>query len=177
MTFKEAFEALKQGQKIKRQHWAGFWVLENNKIKLYCKDGRVLDFATLDDEIFTVNNMLEDDWEIADDALTPLGEADVKIRTYSFGEAIRFLKNGKKVARKGWNGKGMWLWMKPPFEIKPEMCSDQMLKQAVIDNGGTLLGLPTISMFTHDSTGRKAALSGWLASQTDMLSEDWCLVD
>lgn len=34
-------------------------------------------------------------------------------------------------------------------------------------------GLPTICMYTHDSTGRKAILTGWLASQSDMLFEDW----
>ena len=173
MTFKEAFEALKIGKKIRRKHWVGFWVLdENKKIKLHCKDGRILGFDTLDDEIFTINNMLEDDWEIVGDV-----EFDVKIRTYTFGEAIRFLKKGKKVSRKGWNGKGMYLWMKPNFSITPEMCSDPMLKQAVIDNGGTLLGLPTIAMFTQDATGRRAVLTGWLASQSDIFAEDWILVE
>ena len=68
----------------------------------------------------------------------------------NFGEAIEALKQGKKVTRKGWNGKGMFLWLKPAT---------------------------VICMFTHDSTGRKAILTGWLASQSDMLSEDWNLVD
>ena len=40
-------------------------------------------------------------------------------------------------------------------------------------NGGAILALPTICMYTHDSTGRKAILTGWLASQSDMLLEDW----
>ena len=52
-----------------------------------------------------------------------------------------------------------------------------MLKQAVIENGGTILGLGTICMYTHDSTGRKAILTGWLASQSDMLSEDWIILE
>lgn len=94
----------------------------------------------------------------------------------TFGQAIEALKAGKKVSRKGWNGKGMYLWMKPAFVIKPEMCSDQMLKQAVIDNGGELLGLPTISIFTSDAGGQKAVLSGWVASPLDMLMEDWIIV-
>ena len=76
----------------------------------------------------------------------------------NFGQAIEALKAGKKVSRKGWNGKGMYLWMKPAFIIKPEMCSDQMLKQAVIDNGGELLGLPTISIFTSEPQFLKAQL-------------------
>ena len=62
----------------------------------------------------------------------------------NFGQAIEALNRGEKVSRKGWNGKGMYLWKKPTFEITPEICSDPKLKQAVIDNGGRLLGLPTI---------------------------------
>ena len=46
-----------------------------------------------------------------------------------------------------------------------------------IENGGTILGLGTICMYTHDGTGRKAILTGWLASQSDMLSEDWIILE
>ena len=90
-----------------------------------------------------------------------------------FGKAIEALKAGKRVARKGWNGKGMFLWLKPATEIKSEWCKDPMLKDLVDANGGTLAALGTICMYTHDSTGRKAILTGWLASQSDMLLEDW----
>ena len=90
-----------------------------------------------------------------------------------FGKAIEALKAGKKVTRKGWNGKGMFLWLKPGAEIKSEWCKDSVLKKLAEENSGTITGLPTICMFTHDSTGRKAILTGWLASQSDMLLEDW----
>lgn len=93
-----------------------------------------------------------------------------------FGKAIEALKQGKKVARKVWNGKGMFLWLKPATIIKSEWCKDPMLKQLADDNGGELLALGTICMFTHDSTGRNAILTGWLASQSDMLLEDWEVV-
>ncbi len=91
----------------------------------------------------------------------------------NFGQAIELLKAGKKVTRRGWNGKGMFLWLKPGTEIKAEWCHDPLLKNFAEKNGGTILGLPTICMYTHDSTGRKAILTGWLASQSDMLLEDW----
>lgn len=91
----------------------------------------------------------------------------------TFGEAIEALKEGKQVTRKGWNGKGMFLWLKPATTIKAEWCKDPILHKVVDDNGGEILALGTICMFTHDSTGRKAILTGWLASQPDMLSEDW----
>ena len=90
-----------------------------------------------------------------------------------FGKALELLKAGKKVTRRGWNGKGMFLWLKPGAEIKAEWCKDPVLKALAEQNGGTIIGLPTICMYTHDSTGRKAILTGWLASQSDMLLEDW----
>lgn len=92
----------------------------------------------------------------------------------SFGEAIEALKKGFKVCRTGWNGKGMYLWLKPECIIKKEWCRDPFLIEAIDKNGGEeILALGTICMFTHDSTGRKAILTGWLASQSDMLYNDW----
>lgn len=95
----------------------------------------------------------------------------------NFGEAIAALKAGKRVTRKGWNGKGMFLWLKPQTIIKSDWCKDPMLKELCDDNGGELLALGTICMYTHDSTGRKAILTGWLASQSDMLGEDWEILE
>lgn len=95
----------------------------------------------------------------------------------TFGMAIEALKNGYKVTRRGWNGKGMFLWLKPTTTVKAEWCKDEMLKELVEANGGEMLALGTICMYTHDSTGRKAILTGWLASQTDMLSDDWQIVE
>lgn len=94
-----------------------------------------------------------------------------------FGKALEALKAGKKVARRGWNGKGMYLWLKPATEIKSDWCKDPVLKDIVDANGGTITALGTICMYTTDSTGRKAILTGWLASQSDMLLEDWEILD
>lgn len=94
----------------------------------------------------------------------------------NFGQAIEALKQGKRVTRKGWNGVGMFLWLKPATVIKTEWCKDPLLHNLADGNGGEILGLGTVCMFTHDSTGRKAILTGWLASQSDMLSEDWEIV-
>lgn len=95
----------------------------------------------------------------------------------NFGQAIEALKLGKRVAREGWNGRGMFLWLKPASIIKAEWIKDPMLLDIVNDNGGEILALGTISMYTTDSTGRKAILTGWLASQSDMLLEDWIILD
>lgn len=94
-----------------------------------------------------------------------------------FGKAIEALKQGKRVARKGWNGKGMFLWLKPEAVVKAEWCKDPLLKSLAEGNGGEIPALGTICMFAHDSTGRKAVLTGWLASQSDILLEDWEILD
>lgn len=70
----------------------------------------------------------------------------------NFGRAIDELKRGGKVCRDGWNGKGMWLALQVPDEHSK-------------------MGLPYIYMRTVDGK-----LVPWLASQTDMLAEDWCAV-
>ena len=86
-----------------------------------------------------------------------------------FGQAIESLKKGKKVAREGWNGKGMWLVLVPgtPTAVMRE---GSPYKNAGVDQCEIL---PHIDMWTINASGRKAMLPGWLASQTDMLSEDW----
>lgn len=91
----------------------------------------------------------------------------------TFGQAIGSLKRGFKVARKGWNGKGMWLWLKQETMVKSEWCHDLALKAIADQNGGKIHALGTICTKTADNK----ILTGWLASQTDMLSEDWVLVD
>lgn len=89
----------------------------------------------------------------------------------SFGNAIKALKVGMKVYRKGWNGKGMYLWLKPATTVKSEWCKDSRLKEIADANNGEVEALGTICMKTADNK----VLTGWLASQTDMLSEDWVI--
>lgn len=90
----------------------------------------------------------------------------------TFGQAIESLKRGCKVSRKGWNGKGMFLWLKPAALVKSGWCKDALLKSLADANGGEIEALGTICMKTADGK----ILTGWLASQTDMLSNDWVLV-
>ena len=91
----------------------------------------------------------------------------------TFGQAIESLKRGSKVSRKGWNGKGMFLWLKPAALVKSDWCKDPLLKSIADANGGEVEALGTVCMKTADGK----ILTGWLASQTDMLSNDWVLVE
>ena len=105
MFFKEAYEALKQGAIVKLPEWAGYWRWEDNSIKMHCKDGKVLDIRETDNVDYTLTFILRDDWEIA----AGPDVKDLNIQTFTFGEAVRRLKAGQKVTRKGWNGKGMFV--------------------------------------------------------------------
>ena len=76
----------------------------------------------------------------------------------TFGLAVEALKAGFKVARIGWNGKGMWLNL-VPVEVA------QAVAQA-------LDAAPWIGMKTADNK-----FVPWLASQTDVLAEDWVIAE
>lgn len=90
-----------------------------------------------------------------------------------FGWAIRLLKNGGRVAREGWNGKGMYLWLLPSAMVKAEWCREPHLRAVAEAHGGEIEALGSIRMMTADGK----VLTGWLASQTDMLAEDWMEVN
>jgi hypothetical protein len=100
-------------------------------------------------------------------------KAEDEVKGMTFGAAIDALKQGKFVARKGWNGKGMYLWLMPATSVKAEWCKEPHLKALAEQNGGAIDALGSIRMLTAD----KKILTGWLASQTDILSEDWVIVN
>ena len=97
----------------------------------------------------------------------------------TFGDAIEALKQGRRVTRKGWNGKGMFLFLLPAGTIPTKAIHDPALREVIEKEvgGDTFEALGSIRMWTVNSEGRKAVLTGWLASQTDMLSADWILLD
>lgn len=88
----------------------------------------------------------------------------------NFGEAIEALKQGKKVSRKGWNGKDAYIWMKQRFEIKKEWCKDPMLLDAFGDKD-TIIGLPSLLMKTQ-----QGEVVAWNASNSDVFAEDWIII-
>ena len=91
-----------------------------------------------------------------------------------FGTALLALKQGYKVARKGWNGKGMWLILVPGQ--KAVQLKEGTPYHAALGPVETEI-LPHIDMWTTNAEGRRAMLPGWLASQSDMLAEDWETVE
>lgn len=89
----------------------------------------------------------------------------------NFGDAIEALKNGFKVARKGWNGKNMWICLMPSLYLKADKVNGRTKKH--IGENTDLDCQPYIVMWTAQGKWQP----GWLASQTDMLAEDWYIVE
>lgn len=104
----------------------------------------------------------------------------------NFGEALAALKEGKRVARAGWNGKGIWLLLCRPLPgaALGIAVTDAPSSAGAWESGlwlnGQVFGpdwdgpprlLPWIGMKTADN-----CFVPWLASQTDLLCEDWEVV-
>lgn len=92
-----------------------------------------------------------------------------------FGTALECLKAGKKVARKGWNGKGMYIYL-----VKGTVLEAYELRNEAHEHVGKNLP-PFTDVNINDHIDMKAAdgsiVVGWLASQTDMLAEDWEVIE
>jgi hypothetical protein len=87
-------------------------------------------------------------------------------KEYSFSSALEALKEGKLVGRKGWNGKGMFIFLVPGSEFNV--------------NRAPLLGIfpegTEIKYHAHiDMKTADGMIVPWLASQTDMLAKDWII--
>lgn len=88
----------------------------------------------------------------------------------NFGEAIEALKAGHKVTRGGWNGKGMWLCL----------MSETVIPAANVNARTRAHGVPGdlwVGAYIVLWTAAGVWQPGWLASQADMLSEDWAVVN
>jgi hypothetical protein len=82
----------------------------------------------------------------------------------NFGQALTILQTGGVVARQGWNGKGLFLFLVPgsTFQVNRPPLLGIYLEGATVDY------MPHIDMKT--ATGE---IVPWLASQSDVLAEDW----
>lgn len=96
--------------------------------------------------------------------------------TFDFSEALRRLKDGSKVCRIGWNGKGMWIVLMPALSLPPynsqepgAKVNDRTAKH--IGKDTPLNSQPYIVMWTAQGLWQP----GWLASQNDLLADDWMI--
>lgn len=115
-----------------------------------------------------------------------MGKASV-----NFGAALEAAKKGKLIQREGWNGKGMFVFQRPEDNISPQFINNikslpQAFKdwfgnqQVKIDGGqsGTVVLAPVkFTAYLCMKAADGSIVNGWLASQTDMLAEDWHILD
>lgn len=94
-------------------------------------------------------------------------EAYVSVDKMSFGQAIEFMKLGKAVARSGWNGKGMFLYLVPANEYPAQT---GVAKEYWGENSKVPYGAYIAMKTAQDN------VVPWLASQTDVLAEDWMVL-
>ena len=84
----------------------------------------------------------------------------------TFGDAIEAVKDGQRVSRKGWNGKGMFVFL---------------ARDADFNTDADMTGIDQPEVPVHDmlvlKTAQNTLQPGWLATQTDMLAEDWFVVE
>lgn len=64
MNFKEAYEKMREGKKVRRKDWLGYWFIEDGKVKIYLKDGNIK-FNNFTQE--TIANTLAEDWEVVEE--------------------------------------------------------------------------------------------------------------
>ena len=90
----------------------------------------------------------------------------------NFGQAIAAAKDGARITRDGWNGKGQYVYYQEGSVIKAEDCRNPVLKKQAEDLRGQITICPHLDFFSAHGVIQ----IGWLASQTDMLAEDWMTV-
>lgn len=163
MKFNEVEKSLMEGKKVKLASWKNaYWHYDKEKDTImnhFEEDGSPeVPIAELFPHFLIW--MTRDTWEVVGEE-----SAAVPSDTYSFGDAINFLKAGKKVARKGWNGKNQYIQIATGISYKAA-------SGEVVNCEHDAIGNKAIAF-----VGTSGVQMGWLASQADMLAEDWYVVE
>ena len=171
MNFTEALKAMKQGSKVKLPGWNGYWCWDTDKqtIMIHCRpsdsdngQGDVLDIRETQRVEYTLLNTQREDWMFADESnCAVLGGTS----NFGFDDAIRYLKRGLKVARKGWNGKKQYIQLATGISYKTA-------NGEIVNCEHDAIGNMAIAF-----VGTSGVQMGWLASQADMLAEDWVFAE
>lgn len=94
-----------------------------------------------------------------------------------FGQALNELKKGEKVARAGWNGKGMFIYLVKGVQVPYENLRNEAASALRADKESNRGKKATINSHIDMKAADGSIVVGWLASQTDMLAEDWEVVN
>ena len=72
MDFTSAFVSMQQGHKVTRTTWKGYWCILNGEIIMVTKDGKAVNLRESPDMMYTISNMLCDDWGVCDDRVVSM---------------------------------------------------------------------------------------------------------
>jgi len=86
----------------------------------------------------------------------------------NFGDAIAAAKTGATIMRNGWNGKSMWVCYVPPHSVPDARGNIPPIVRKFVPSGAVVIGAHFV-MWTAQGIWQP----GWLASQQDMLADDW----
>ena len=169
MNFVEALKAMKDGAKVKLPSWGGYWYWDSEKdtVMIQCRpqdsdQGELLDIRETQRVEYTLSNVASDEWMIANEENCPVlgGEA-----MFGFGDAIKYIKRGLKVKRKGWNGKNQYIQLATGISYKSATGEIVNCEHDAIGNMAVAF------------VGTSGVQMGWLASQADMLADDWVFAE
>ena len=116
----------------------------------------------------------EDGYEYLNPDVFERKYAAVVIGGWNFSEALYAIKSGHRVVRKGWNGKGMWVCLGAgnPAVAAADFWN-QHTRQFALDNGGTAQVQPYLLM----KNAQGVIQMGWAPTQSDLLADDWYIVE
>lgn len=170
MKFKQALEEMKRGIPMKLPSWGGYWCWDDEKqtIIMYTKDNQRLDIRETQRVEYTLMNVLSDEWILADEKNCPVLGGELKM---SFGVALELLKKGVKVAREGWNGKGLFVVYQKAYP-QGIPCNKQTAEAWGLKEGDLFKCEPYLQINTVDGSHAM-----WVPSIRDCLANDWVIVE
>lgn len=166
MEFSGALDAMKKGLKVKLPSWSGYWYWSEEKetIIMHTKDGEELDIRSTDRVLYTLDNILSDEWVLADESNCPQIDREA-VPLFPFSDALRYIRRGLRVARAGWNGKGQYVFLAEELSFNCAADLSEFNDQYIPVNDALVL--------------RNAQLQfqpGWVPSVGDLLADDWYLL-
>jgi hypothetical protein len=169
MNYQQAEALMQAGKKVRLSDWLGYWFMEDGVLKVFTRTGDILTTP------FVERYRDRDDWEEVTEGL-------------GFEVAILAVKAGKRIARAGWNGKRMFVFMRPAdsINIRTVVENVKSLPQSVKDfidttddrqNPGEFgLGSVKFGAYLCMYAADGSIVNGWMASQTDLLATDWVVL-
>jgi hypothetical protein len=160
MNYSEAMQALDLGANVKLPEWVGHWFKNTDgQISVFTRTGDILDSPN------HAHYIMREDWAIT-----------YGLKGFEF--AILALKANKKVAREGWNGKGMYAFMRPADNLRVDFIPNvKSLPQSVKDDlAASSSDFIDFKAYFCLKSVDGSIINGWVPSQTDLIAEDWSVV-